>query len=464
MQNPKYKLSESIDTIRRNLLKIFPMVNNNFCIHIVKENHIIDIKDFDIAIMKELCAIITLGEDFKYLSEMIEDTFPNRKGELKENRKQYEEKLELTNNFGELKEYQFVLKGWIGTYKTTRGRKSSLVDFPDNFISVFANKKLGEFNILPLVGQNKLNEVYVVGQLHVDIFEETELPDMALSNRQGYKSDDPRYTKLLNYVRDILLVDILKKRELFVDLQKVEKKKKNEADLKKKENDLKKSVDAFRINTSKDIAKKLSSKKNSTATEKEIEDLISQTINDNSPDLGLKKIIDSGKKKILISHTFADKQLADIIYSMLIYNNIPSIDILYTSCDDEISRIPEGEKVYEYLKKFFVESYSTQKIYVLFVTSENTKSSWGAITEIGAAWITQIENKIFNIPPFHPEHPLDDERIWQITNREKDELSMTNLNADIFCQKIEDVCKHLGYKYKERSDNITYLKKLVRVE
>ena len=317
---------------------------------------------------------------------------------------------------------------------------------------------------MPLVGQNKLNEVYVVGQLHVDIFEETELPDMALSNRQGYKSDDPRYTKLLNYVRNTLLVDILKKREIFVDLQKNEKKKKNEDDLKKKENALKMRMNAFRIKTSKDIAKKLFSKKNSMTTEKEIEDLVNKTINDNSPDLGVKEIIDSTKKKILISHTFADKQLADIIYSMLIYNNIPPIDILYTNCDNEISRIPEGEKVYEYLKNFFVESYSTQKIYVLFVTSENTKSSWGAITEIGAAWITQIENKIFNIPPFRPEHPLDDERIWQITNREKDELSMTNLNADIFCQKIEDVCKHLGYKHKERYDNIAYLKKLVQVE
>ena len=54
---------------------------------------------------------------------------------------------------------------------------------------------MGEFNILPIVGQNKLNEVYVVGQLHVDLFELSELPDMALSNRQGYKSDDLRYEK-----------------------------------------------------------------------------------------------------------------------------------------------------------------------------------------------------------------------------------------------------------------------------
>src|SRR3546814_2169869 len=61
---------------------------------------------------------------------------------------------------------------------------------------------------LPIVGQNKLNEVYVVGHLHVDLFELTELPDMALSNRQGYKSDDPRYEAVREYVRKELLAEI----------------------------------------------------------------------------------------------------------------------------------------------------------------------------------------------------------------------------------------------------------------
>ena len=86
---------------------------------------------------------------------------------------------------------------------------------------------MGEFNVLPLVGQNKLPEVYVVGQLHIDIFELTELPDMALSNRQGYKSDDLRYQTVLDYIRRNLLPEILKMREIFVSLGK---KKKEEDD------------------------------------------------------------------------------------------------------------------------------------------------------------------------------------------------------------------------------------------
>jgi hypothetical protein len=151
---------------------------------------------------------------------------------------------------------------------------------------------------------------------------------------------------------------------------------------------------------------------------------------------------------------------------MLVFNNVPPDDILYTNCDDELCRVPEGAHVYEYLRDFFVESYSNQKIFVLFITSENTKVSWGAVTEVGAAWITQIDHKIFNIHPFRPEHPLDDEAQWQSTNRETStkDLWMIPLNADIFCQKIEAVCDALGYRKNPRAQNKSHLGTLVSIK
>ncbi|MHB8388305.1 MAG: hypothetical protein ACYDBH_01835 [Acidobacteriaceae bacterium] len=340
-----------------------------------------------------------------------------------------------------------------------------MTDFPDNFISLFANKKMGEFNILPVVGQNKLNEVYVVGQLHVDLFELSELPDMALSNRQGYKSDDPRYVAVLDYVRKELLAEILRKREIFTDLGKAKKKQQKQESMKDDETKLKQQIDAFRKKASEEAAESLA-ELGSGLSREAIEDAIAKSINHNSPDLGIKSRIDSQKKKILISQTYPDKPFADVIYQMLIYNNVPPEDILYTNCDDEVCRVPEGRGVYDYLREFFVESYSTQKIFVLFVTSENTKVSWGAITEVGASWITQIDHKIFNIHPFRPEHPLNDEVQWQSTNRDeptRGELWMIPLNADVFCQKIEAICDALGYEKKVRADNKAYLGTLVSI-
>lgn len=464
MRHPQYRLHKTLASVKRNLLKIFPLVDSNFQIHIIRGKESLTIDSFDKSIMGELCTLITLGERFAPLGDLVPDDYPERRNDLVSASDAKIIPITMKDKDGEEHEYSLEVVGWIGTYKTTRGRKAELTDFPDNFISLFANEKMGEFNILPIVGQNKLNEVYVVGQLHVDLFELTELPDMALSNRQGYKSDDPRYEAVREYVRKELLADILKRREIYTDLVNAERKKQKEKTQRDVEARLRASVDAFRKKASQEAADALT-KLGVKVSRDSMEKAISESLNANSPDLGLKAAVDSQKKKILISQTYPDKPFADIVHQMLIFNNIPPDDILYTNCDDEVCRVPEGRRVYDYLREFFVESYSTQKIFVLFITSENTKVSWGAITEVGASWITKIDHKIFNIHPFRPEHPLNDEEQWQSTNRDKSsgDLWMIPLNADIFCQKIEAVCDALGYKKKTRAQNKVHLGTLVSI-
>jgi len=465
MRKPQYRLHKTLIAVKRNLLKMFPLVSGDFRIHVIRGTESVTIDDFDRSIMAELSTLITLGDKFAPLCNLVPDHYPTRRSDLVVAQEKKTIPITMEASDGIKHEYSLEILGWIGTYKTTRGRKAEMTDFPDNFISLFANEKLGEFNILPTVGQNKLNEVYVVGQLHVDLFELTELPDMALSNRQGYKSDDPRYEVVRDYVRGTLLAEILRKRELFTDIGKANKKNEREDSQRRDEERFRQSIDSFRQKASEDVASALV-ERGSDISRQDIMAVVSQSINANSPDLGLKAVIDSQKKKILISQTYADKPLSDVVYQMLLHNDVPAGDILYTNCDDEVSRVPEGRAVYEYLREFFVESYSTQKIFVLFITSENTKASWGAITEVGAAWITQVDHKIFNVHPFRPEHPLNDELQWQSTNREeptKGDLWMLPLNADILCQKVEAVCDALGYVKKSRAGNRAYLGTLVSI-
>ena len=111
-----------------------------------------------------------------------------------------------------------------------------------------------------------------------------------------------------------------------------------------------------------------------------------------------------------------------------------------------------------------IQKYVSGKL--VYIPATHTKKAWGAMVEIGASWITQIDNKIFNIPPFRPEHPLNDEHMWHTTNRNKDTqfMSMTKLNADVFCVKIEDICDRLGYEKKTRAENKTMLASLIAIE
>ena len=460
MLNPKVRISSTLRTIKKNLLKLFPLVDKDFRIHLLHNNKEEIVDSFNTEIVGELSALITLGSEFASLGDHFKTEFEKQKSNLLSQKKAVKIPIEVNGQTVDVE-----IKGWIGTYKTTRGRKVELTDFPDNFISLYANKKLGQFDVLPLVGQNKLQEVYVVGQLHVDAFEDSVLPDMALSNRQGYKSDDPRYQVVLNFIRSKLLPEILKMRGEYATLKKRKEMTVKERQQREREEKLKKNVDDFREKTSKNAAIAITSSIKQPIPQQLIEDVLASEINKNSPLLGLKTKIDKQKKKILISHTRSDKDFADIIYSMLLFNNVLPEDIIYSNCDDERSRIPEGEPIYEYLKTFFVDSYSTEKIRVIFVTSKEMRESWGALVEVGAAWVTQVQHKVFNVRDFTPLEPLDNKSQWQSTSRDSStrELYMSNLDVDIFCQKIEKLCEGLGYKKKTRPENKEYLKTLVKV-
>ncbi len=466
MKNPQYSLNKTMDSVKRNLVKIFPLLDSDFKIHIIKgsKDYLIEKNDEDI--IKDLSSLITLGDEYKYLGDFLDSDIDKKK--LLQNRTEKNIPVKMIDRCQREVDCVVSIKGWLGAYKSTRGRKTGgVIDFPDNYISLYANKKMGEFNILPLVGENRLQEVYVVGQLHVDVFEDSNLPDMALSNRQGYKYDDPRYQAVLKYVKKELLLDMLELRTAFAKMTKKDKDARKNLQMKKNEKDFREKVDSFRDKTSKDAAEKIN-QLGKRINEANIQKIISETLNKNSPALGIKPFLDSQKKKILISHTSADKSLADVVFNTLRYNGAPAEEIIYTSSDDERSRIPDGQDIFGHLRDFFVDSYSDAKIWVIFVSSKNIQHSWGTMSEVGAAWITQKDHRIFNINDnnnFVPKKPLDVDSIWvQLEREEDDSLSINKVNADEFCRKIEIICSSLGYATKTRKDNMSYLKNQIDVE
>ena len=466
MLNPEYKLNRSLDVISRNVVKLFPVIGPNFRITIInKDNKTVTISDFDKTIIPELAGLITLGEDFKYLQALFvkEDGIENDYTKTKES---IIEPIRLKDKSGEEKEYQLEIKGWIGVYKSTKDRRVEQLEFPDNYLSIYSRGKIGEFNVIPRVGSNRLPEVYVVGQLHIDLFEETSLPDMALSNRQGYRDDDPRYIKAME-IAGQLLKDVINLRAGWADEKSKAKKKARIDELRAKEESFKENVDTFKS----EVARKVSETINSESiSSEEVAETVMSILNEKGNLLGLKPEVDSNKKRILLSQTSSDKDLSDVVYKMLIFNNISKEDIIYSSCDDEECRIPDGYPVYDYLREFFVESYSNEKMYVIYITSKKMSESWGAVVEVGASWITRMNHKIFNLncegePSFSPQKPLNVDIIWQQTNRNNSgELIMSTPNADNFCSKIETICDDFGIEHKTREENISKLKKLVIIE
>jgi hypothetical protein len=469
MKKPHYGLNKSFETIKKNLLKIFPLVDKDFKIHIIQNDKEEIIESFDREMIKQLGGLIIIGNDFKYLADFFNNDYPDKKKNLLEVRKKEIIPVVIKNKTGEKKNYDLIIEGWIGVYRTTRGRRAMHGDFPDNFISLLSNSKIGEYNILSTVGKNKLQEVYVVGQLHVDLFEETELPDMALSNRQGYKTDDPRYQKVISFVSKKLLPDIVEIRTVYANYHKEKREKEKLKNQKENEEKLRKFIEKYKektsINATNKIARAIDEKDRNTLVE--VKKIIKEEMNAILPVVGIKSKVDIQKKRILICHTKKDKDLSDIIYYLLLFNGVPSEDIIYTNCDDQASRIPEGMEVYDYLRDFFVESYSTEKIYVIYVTSFEMANSWGAVTEVGAGWITQVDHKVFNIngsTNYIPVKPLNTNVDWHTSIRTDRGISMTNVECDKFALKIENICDKIGYKKRTRKDNKDKIKSYIDIK
>lgn len=100
MLNPQYQLHATVKAIRRNLLKLFPMVSEDFKIHIIRGKEEAVISNFDKDMIKELASLITLGDDFKYLTDIFETEYPDLKSELCNSRQAIKIPLQMNNKEG----------------------------------------------------------------------------------------------------------------------------------------------------------------------------------------------------------------------------------------------------------------------------------------------------------------------------------------------------------------------------
>lgn len=462
MENPKINIPKLQSTVNKNLAKIFPNDIKDFNIHIIfKGKEDILIPDEKDAITR-LATFISIGDEKAYLL----DSLPNEKNIQTNHIDAIENNIKMKNSKGELADIDVRIYGWIGTYKTSRGMKKEINEFSDNYLAIFAHNKMGLRNVLQIVSKNRVYESYIVGNLYIDAFEAPDFPDMAGTNRQGYNENDPRWECAVEHIRS-LTDEIVKMHSQFASLEKNEKEKQKQKQKEDKEKELNKSLQEVTKKISDNLASRLSANDSSEA----IKNAVNEEFEAMKPVLGLKSTVDANKKKIMISQTFNDKPISDAIYKMLLFNNVPKEDIIYSNGSDPETNLPEKD-IYGYLQKFFINSVSNQMIYVLFVTSKNVidvdpnhpSVSWGELMEIGAAWVTKKDHWIFNVDDFKPEKPLNVEDKWvsiytiQDSNGQKI-LSLSDPMVNSFCNKIIHTCIACGYNPKSFEDNRKHLTK-----
>lgn len=173
-------------------------------------------------------------------------------------------------------------------------------------------------------------------------------------------------------------------------------------------------------------------------------------------EMGMKKVaVDKDSRKILISHTRQDQQLNNIIYGLLLFNGFKENEIIYTSDPDNKSSIPFGQDVYDYLREFFVKSYSNKPIYVLYVYSDRSAHKPGVLQEIGAGWVVQSDHGIIQAGTAKPGAPLNTTTLYPniCLDSLKNRIVTTENHFGVMYQLLEHVCRQFGKKIKSIEEN-----------
>lgn len=466
MENSRYSIHNNIQSARRNISLIFPFACKEFKIHLentlTKKAVTIDDSISDIITLSD--ALITFSDkDSKYYDyfNSFHDLFdtdryykkireslnpeelPDKKT-LNKNMPAIIKEVKLTNNNGVNKTYKLVIEGWISTYATTRDKKTD-TDFPPNHISIISNDKLGQFDILPDISTDRMQEAYVVGQFYIDLLENTDLPDIAASNRQGYKEDDPRIIEMKELIRAEALKPIL-------NLKQQATKEKNYLKDRDKENkateNKQKFDDSIRRIVNDPKFKQVFSESNNV--KQDFEKIFE-----------LKDSLKESYKKVMISHASDDKEIINELEKILHFCGFSKEEILYTSSDNYESCYPSAyTDIYQYLHDFFVDTVRKPDICVIYVLSSSFTNKWDPILEAGAGWI--LDNEKFPMftdsadsikPPFK-KNDFTPCLKFDITEKE----------AHYLADAIHQICKKCGKLEKDANQIFAFIEttKLVR--
>ena len=395
MEDVKYSIHKTMESAKRNISRIFPFVSQNFKIHLFNEvsGETVTIKDAIPEIIKLSDSLITFTDttnpsELDRKLQSLHNTFDNDRYYGDKNIQEKKtfhlskdilaKELHLKTINGDEQNFKLAIRGWISTYANLpRNNRDS--DFPSSYISIISNGKLGRINILPEIGTNRTFENYVIGQFFVDLLDDSRLPDIAASNRQGYKEDDERYVETLALIKDYALKPVLNLKENATNVKKASKK--NEEEKARKKNIEKMNEAIKSVVTDPLIVKAVQTDEDTSRLEKKLQNAME-----------LKQKVKETYKKVMISHSSQDKEIVDLLEDLLLFCGFESKEILYTASSNYESRPAPYENIYEYLRKFFVDTIIRNDLCVVYVTSENFTTGWNTTLEAGAGWVVKSDH------------------------------------------------------------------------
>lgn len=318
------------------------------------------------------------------------------------------------------KEYPYTLEGWIGTHATIENEVASKNDkrfeknrfYNPSQIRLYVRNKLACEDLLSQLGLTQTYANYIEGEIHFDLLDINELPDIATSNRQNFAESDDRWQLLKRILRPIVRAMITRRTKRISELKKEEEKK-----------ELNRKGRAKAAATS-NIVKELDKVEGISDTDRNDLSTIVAAQYEGNPNLSAKE-----EYKIFISHKSEDSFIADFFYYFLLNRGARKEEFFYTSDKSSID-YSNLESISEQIKKNIIDTNTL----VVFFTSPYFLQSQYCLFEGGAVWATRAIGEYPILTTVYagiPEYLTNGKFEHDLSAEGKIELNTSNYNGAV---------------------------------
>jgi signal transduction histidine kinase len=127
--------------------------------------------------------------------------------------------------------FDFEMRGWIGIHSTIERNEAKDNDelflknkaYQPNRLRLYVRNKLAVENFMEYLNNTQALRTYIEGEIHFDILDVNNLPDIATANRQEYKENNDRIQLLVNVLGPIVGALIRERSDVGTKLRKEER-------------------------------------------------------------------------------------------------------------------------------------------------------------------------------------------------------------------------------------------------
>lgn len=268
----------------------------------------------------------------------------------------------------------YTLTGWIGLHSTidiTQATQNDPSFSRSKFynpiqLRLYVRNKLAIENFLNVINNTQAFVNYIEGEIHFDILDEDDLPDIATSNRQNLDEHDPRVQLLVEIIKKIVTSLIGKRTDLAKLINQAQDGLLNQ------QNDNAKKQFTKEVETEVENFSGLSKSQKSTLTT-----IVSNKIKGD--------VVPKSDYIIFISHSSKDKIITHFIYQLLKFKGAIDSEFFYTSRDDTVDQYANIESLSIQIKNNFLK----ENVLLMYLTSNEYKNSEFCMFEGGAGWATR---------------------------------------------------------------------------